>query len=204
MNDWILPQTEEKISEIEEHQANKKLETEENSFLENMLPPNYVLIDAALWSADISIFLEDSTITYKSLFRGSSGEKLWSVAPYLIDVSSNDELVKSIKRKDPIERRVTWLYSTENIEDLRKHLRRFLRMKQGDDSYIYFRFYDPYVVNAVFPNFTNEQAIDFFEKIEYIVTEDARIGKKQIFRLSSRKELHIISQKIDSYVDNIR
>lgn len=202
MNNWMLPHIREELREIEEFKVQKKLEEERKSFVENLSSPNYVLIDAALWDIDIEIVLSNNSIMYKSLFRGSTGEKLWSVAPYLVDISANEEFVKVIKSKDPIERRVTWLRSPENMDDLRKHLRRFLRMKKEDGSYIYFRFYDPYVANVVFPNLTKEQAMAFFDKIEYVATEDIRSGEKQIFRLSSEKEIQIISQNLDSHVDN--
>ena len=204
MNDWISPQAKTQVSEIGDYQTNKREDAEKKSFIENMPSPNYVLIDAALWESDIDVFLGKDTPMHKSLFKGLTGEQLWNVAPYLISISSNEEFVETIRGKDPIERRVTWLYSTENMRDLRKHLRRFLRIKQEDGSFIYFRFYDPYVVNSIFPDLSKEQAIEFFGKIEYIATEDARIGEKHTFRLSSDKELQIISQKLDSHVDNLK
>lgn len=207
MNDWIPAYVKAQISKIEEDQSYKRKEAENKFFIENMLPPNYVLIDAALWEGDIDIILKSNSFSNKSLFRGSTGLELWSVAPYLVDIGSNEELVEAFKiinKENPIERRVTWLYSTENIENLQKHLRRFLRMKQDDGSYIYSRFYDPYVANTIFPNFTNEQAIEFFKGITFVETEDVRIGKSQVFYLSQEKELQIISQKTDKYVDDIR
>lgn len=196
MNNWIAPHIKEQLSEIEESLVKKKQEVDTISYIENLPSPNYVLIDAALWGADINSFLESDLIVHRSLFRGSTGLDLWSVAPYLIELNSQEEFVHIIKQKDPIDRRVTWLYSETDIDTLRKHFRRFLRMKKEDGSYIYFRFYDPYVVNTVFPSLTNEQVLDFFENIEYIKTDDYRIGEKRIFFLSPEKKLQINLQKL--------
>ena len=188
-NKWILPHVQAEIDALKKFQEARKQKYENEKFLKSKFCPNYVLIDAALWGTNIDMILMDESVTYRSLFRGSTGEELWSVAPYLVSVSDNEELVNKIKKQDPVERRVTWLQSSENIDDLRKHLRRFLRMKREDGSYIYFRFYDPFVVNAVFPNLSQEQVCEFFEKIEYIITEDPRLEEKRIYYTHGQKEL---------------
>jgi hypothetical protein len=203
MNNWILPNTKKEIEAFNQEQFARKQILEGERFLENELHPNYVLIDAALWGIDIDILFLNEDAIYRSLFRGSTGEKLWSVAPYLVDISSNKELVKKIKEKDSIERRVTWLSSPLNIDALRKHLRHFLRMKRGDNSYIYFRFYDPFVVNAVFPNLNKEQYSEFFDKLDYLIADDIRINERHIYYLSSEKILQVKHQ-ILVYVDNNR
>ena len=196
MNNWILPEVQKEIDALNQAELARERALEDNRFLENDLCPNYVLTDAALWDTDINILFLDENVIYKSLFRGSTGEKLWSVAPYLVDISSNEELVKKIREKDSIERRVIWLSSSFNIDELRKHLRRFLRMKTEKGEYIYFRFYDPFVVNAVFPNLSQEQVAEFFEKIDYIIADDIRINERNVFYLSSEKTLQIKQQTL--------
>ena len=112
MNNWILPEVQKEIDVLNQAELVREQTLEDNRFLENDLSPNYVLIDAALWDTEINILLLDENVTYKSLFRGSTGEKLWSVAPYLVDVSSNEELVKKIREKDAIDRKSTRLNSS--------------------------------------------------------------------------------------------
>jgi len=163
--------------------------------------PRYVLVDAALWQENIdSLWLEG--FTYRSLFRGTAQQKLYTVAPYLVDISvSGVEFIKEIVQQDPVKRRVTWLHSELSIDDLRKHLRRFLRMKTKTGMYIYSRFYDPYVADCVFPNLTSAQLNEFFAPIEYLITEDVRINERCVFYLSADKELRI-KYKAINYVDN--
>lgn len=199
MNDWILPDVKRDIDALKQNEIAKKKDLENEYFSDNNLCPNYILIDAALWGNDIDLLFLDEDVIYRSLFRGSTGEELWSVAPYLVDISSDEGLVKKIKeinRNEPINRRITWLSSPLNIDDLRKHLRRFLRMKREDRSYMYFRFYDPFVVNTVFPNLTSEQLADFLKNIDYIITDDIRTNERHVFYMSPEQELEIIHQTL--------
>ncbi|NDV57532.1 DUF4123 domain-containing protein [Bacteroides sp. 519] len=133
-NNWILPETQKDVDILRQEELTQKQNTESEAFLSNSLSPNYVLIDAALWGTDVDILLLDPTIVYRSLFRGSTGEELWSVAPYLVDISTNEKLIQIIKEKDPVDRRVTWLSSSLGIDELRKHLRHFLRMRKAIDK----------------------------------------------------------------------
>jgi len=201
MSEWILSDVRKDIDILSKQQISKENEFEEDTFFKDGLNPNYVLIDAALWGTDINMFLLDEAVIYRSLFRGTTGEELWSVAPYLVDISSQKKLIDEIKKKDTVERRVTWISSSLDIDELRKYLRRFLRVKRENGSYIYFRFYDPFVVNNVFPNFTKQQSSEFFEKIKYLITEDTRINERRIYYISSEKSLKINYQTMD-YVDN--
>jgi len=199
-NRWILPEVQEEVNKLKE----LEMEIESDKICSIFeLSPNYVLLDAALWGTDIDILFLSENAIYRSLFRGSTGKELWSVAPYLVDISSNEELVQKIKEEDPIERRVTWLSSSLDIDGLRKHLRRFLRMKRDDGSYIYFRFYDPFVVNAVFPYLNQNQYSEFFERIDYLLIDDIRINERRLFYLSSSQKLQIKNEPL-SYVDNNR
>ncbi|WP_051697472.1 DUF4123 domain-containing protein [Prevotella sp. 10(H)] len=186
MNSWILPNIKDELGVIQEEQTLKQREQEEKEFLHNLPLPNYVLIDAALWGDEIHTLFA-SKATYHSLFRGSTGLELWSVAPYLVDATSDENFIQQIRINSSINKRLTWLYSTLNIDALRKHLRRFLRMKKEDGSYIYFRFYDPHVVDTVFPALSEEQACQFFEGIEFLITEDIELSEKKVFYFKAGK-----------------
>lgn len=202
MNNWILPENQREIKNSIQERFQHQKSWENPCYFSDDLSPNYVLIDAALWDTDINVLLSDKTAIYRSLFRGSAGEKLWSVAPYLVDIASIEKFVDIIKKKDSIKRRVTWLSSSLCIDELRKHLRHFLRMqREGRRGYIYFRFYDPFVIKTVFPNLSKEQYSEFFEKIDYLIADDIRVNTRHIFYLSHESTLQIKHQPLD-YVDN--
>jgi len=197
MNNWILPDVQKELDSLKEQKAKADSERAVKAFGTD-LKPNYVIIDAALWGTDIDILFLDPAVKYRSLFRGSTGEKLWSVAPYLVDISSSETFIEKMNlliEKDPMERRVMWLSAPINIDTLRKHLRYFLKMRKEDRSYIYFRFYDPYIVNSVFPNLSNDQSSEFFEKIDYMMAYDIRSNERLLFHLPSDQRLPVNSKK---------
>jgi hypothetical protein len=199
--EWILPEVKAEIEARIKHQRQHEEEKQKDEFFSKELLPRYALIDAALWGSDIdSLLLSDAV--YRSLFKGEQGEQLQTVAPYLVDLHLNEEFANKIKQnKSKTDRRVMWLHSELSIDDLRKHLRHFLRMKTESGAYIYSRFYDPYVANCVFPNLTEEQLKEFFAPIDYVITEDVRINERRVFYLSADNELKIKYQPIN-HVDN--
>lgn len=129
---------------------------------------NFVLIDAALWGAEIEV-AKGFHSNFKSLFRGKAGEELSNVAPFLFSVQPQSDFANWLKyriNKDAENRRVLWIRSSATLDELRKHFRRFLRVKKEDGSYMFFRFYDPYVIMAVFPQLTEKQQNDFLSCVE--------------------------------------
>ena len=201
MNNWILPET---AAEIASQKANRQQNIQKqqtNELFAKELVPRYVLVDAALWQNKMNI-LNEGKFTYCSLFRGSNEEILQSVAPYLVDmVSADREIINKVVQENPIEYRVMCLHSNLDLDSLRKHLRRFLRMKTETGMYLYSRFYDPYVANCIFPNLTQEQLETFFAPLSYLITEDVRIDERRVFYLSENNELQIKYETI-SDVDN--
>jgi len=154
------------------------------------VPPNYVLIDGALWGIDLKKAKRTNT-AYRSLYRGKMAESLAKSAPYLFAVEAGSEFEKWIRKLDPVERRVAWLHSSANLDELRKHLRQFLRMKKEDGGKIYFRFYDPLVLTTVLPHLTEEQRKAFFKQINYIEMEDKKIHERVKYSLTEDYELII-------------
>lgn len=157
---------------------------------------NYVLIDAALWENDINA-AKQFDLNFRSLFRGRMGEELNSVAPFLFEVTK-DAAGESFKHfltikndKEPILRRVLWMQSSFTIDILRQHLRRFLRVKTSLGGYLYFRLYDPYVVNCVLPTLNKEQLGELFSKISFIVSEDIHLNEQRKFSVSDGGELMV-------------
>ncbi len=133
-------------------------------------PADFVLIDAALWGDEIEV-AKGFHSNFRSLFRGEAGEELDNVAPFLFSVEPQSDFANWLKYrigKDPENRRVLWISSSATLDGLRKHFRRFLRVKKEDGGYIYFRFYDPYVIMTVFPHLTEKQQNDFLSSIESV------------------------------------
>jgi hypothetical protein len=160
-----------------------------------IVPPNFVLIDGALWGTDLKKAKKNCKV-FRSLFRGEMGERLDKGAPYLFEVEAGEVFEQWVKKQDPVKRRVTWLHSSSTLDALRKHLRRFLRMKNEDGGFIYFRFYDPLVLHTVLPNLTEEQRMEFFKEINYIEAEDKKIEERVIYYLTEDDEFIINKEEL--------
>jgi hypothetical protein len=132
---------------------------------------NYTLLDGAVWQEDMEI-ARLYNASYHSLFRGSSAENWNEVAPYLFccasDTEEFNEWVENKEQESPLERRVMRLTSSLDLDGLRKHLRRFLRVKNEDRKWLFFRFYDPFVMMDAFPHLTAEQQTEFMSQIASI------------------------------------
>lgn len=184
---------------IEEEKQQEFSPIVELNHFKQKIEPNYVIIDGSVWEED----LENALLlnpTYRSLYRGAAAEEMWSVAPYLFTVEPNSEFEKWVKKKSK-EKRVLWLTSGSNIDDLRRHLRRFLRVKSEAGDFLYFRFYDPYVQNYVMPSLTQTQVKEFFSCINCVISEDIRIDERRFWSLSKNNKLLIYYENINN-VDN--
>lgn len=157
----------------------------------------YLVLDAALWSVEIEPAFEFGN-KYCCLFATKGAEdELNDVAPYLFEYEESDELSKWVKYKEAKDKRALYLVSSLSLEQLRKHLRKFLRVKTEEGKWLFFRLHDPFVINYVLPNLTQVQLEELFESIRYIITNDIRINEQRIFYLSSDRELKIKSQTLE-------
>lgn len=161
----------------------------------------YLVLDAALWGVEIEPAFNFGN-KYCCLFATKGAEdELNDVAPYLFEYEDSDELSKWVKYKEIKGKRALYLASILSLEQLRKHLRRFLRVKEEDGGWLFLRLHDSYALNCVLPNLTLTQIEEYLTPIGYVITEDRRINERRVFSLSSNKELIIDRQTID-YVDN--
>ncbi|MDR1116111.1 MAG: DUF4123 domain-containing protein, partial [Tannerella sp.] len=202
---WVLPEIQAEVDRIrklrqamqEQEAAERRMERYEGS----PPPVNFLLLDAVVWDRYMADILEKSA-QCRSLYatRGADSD-LDGVAPYLLPYEPDTAFAGWLEENKRKNLRRMYLKSGLSGESLRRHLRHFLRVKTEGGKYLYFRFYDPYVFNTVFPNLTQKQAVEFFEPLEYAVTEDIRINERRIYFLSPEKELHIQYQTID-HVDH--
>lgn len=116
--------------------------------------------------------------------RGKPAEELNNVAPYIFAISNHQDFEKwvdSRERKDPIARRTVRLTSELDLDELRRHLRRFLRVKKENGSFLYYRYYDPKVIAYTFPNLTDEQLNEFFAGISEIIHFSDTLHQKRMY-----------------------
>lgn len=157
-------------------------------------PADFVLIDAALWGDEIEV-AKGFHSNFRSLFRGEAGEELSNVAPLLFSVEPQSDFANWLKYqigKDPENRRVLWISSSATLDGLRKHFRRFLRVKKEDGGYMFFRLYDPVVLKYVLPNLNKEQCSELFSAISCLRTSADQMGLQRYYYYSDIEEKMIM------------
>jgi hypothetical protein len=112
-----------------------------------------------------------------SLYRGQAEHEQWAVAPYLakVDESLLDWIVKTLWKKP-------WgIFAVAecDLKTLRRHFRRFLTVEEPDGDTMYFRYYDPRILEIFLPTCTRDEMKTFFGPLKgYAIGDPDREGAK--------------------------
>ncbi|MCQ9121050.1 hypothetical protein BKG95_02810 [Rodentibacter pneumotropicus] len=119
----------------------------------------YAIVNAAV-SFWFPRHFEVDGIRYECLFKGEEAEKRKKVAPYLLHLPENHPVVEqlcSVPPKPQEDGEQHWhknfgffFRSSADFETLLHHFRKFIYMNTYDDRLLYFRFYDPIVLEEYF------------------------------------------------------
>jgi pSer/pThr/pTyr-binding forkhead associated (FHA) protein len=124
--------------------------------------PLFAVLDAARTPRILTV-LRESVERYRSLYEGIDGESLEHVAPYLVQLEPGSPLLARLVREGWEGRWGIFLESSRSFKELRRHLRRFLMVADGDTRQrYYFRFYDPAVMRRFLPTTTVKQNDELF------------------------------------------
>lgn len=111
----------------------------------------FVLLDAAR-DRRISALLTAADETYESLFEGPKGRHLAQVAPYLVELSPQSELLDVLVQDGWGESWGVYIVGLRPFKEIRRRLRRLLMVQDEEtNKKLYFRFYDPRVLRAFWP-----------------------------------------------------
>lgn len=120
----------------------------------------------AIINAEVSVWFpqrfELDDIQSACLFKGEEGERRKKTAPYLLHLPENHPFVEELcsespKGKESEDGLQQWnksfgffFRSTATFDELLNHFRKFIYMPTYDDRLLYFRFYDPTVLEDYF------------------------------------------------------
>ncbi len=131
----------------------------------------YCLIDAArIGPALLDRFTEG--VKYDSLYRGRSEEVLAAVAPYIAELGSDNGFDTWLFEDGWGDSRYIFIKSKFSMEELWKHFRKFLLVKNEKGEELYFRFYDPRVLRIFLPTCNEAQLSEFFGPVDSFLAED--------------------------------
>lgn len=109
-----------------------------------------------------------------SLYRPPAEFEFWDIAPYLVRV--DEEVLKWIVGSLQGTPWGIFAFASVDLPTLRRHFRRFLKVKNEEGKPYYFRFYDPRVLPAFLSSSTEEEARQVFGPVRAygFLSDDAR------------------------------
>lgn len=136
----------------------------------------YAIIDAARSPRALEL-LEESVDPYASLYDGERGRAFDDVAPYLVHLDRNSELLERLVHEGWGEAWGIYLESRAGFEPLRRHLRQFLMVDaEGEPNRLFLRFYDPRVLRTFAEVITPEQRAELMAQIDMLLYETPEQG----------------------------
>ena len=134
------------------------------------LQPMFAILDAARDIRILALLLHHKE-ECQSLYEGVEGAKLAQVAPYLVRLAPDSQLLDPIVKEGWGKSWGVFLTCASDLQEVRRHLRHFLQVKLPDGEQVYFRFYDPRVMRVFLPTCVAEEATQFFGPIKRYVME---------------------------------
>ncbi|MCP4246451.1 MAG: DUF4123 domain-containing protein [bacterium] len=107
----------------------------------------------------------------QSLYEGEFGRQLDDVAPHLVSLSLQDEFAEWLFDNWGGNHGVL-LQSKAPFTQLRRHLRKYLLVKNEEGRKYRFRYYDPRVLRSFLPSCSREEGTAFFGPVARYYTAD--------------------------------
>lgn len=133
--------------------------------------PAFALLDAARVGGEMSearALAPDAL----SLYKGLSEESLSDVAPYVVPFEASSGFAAWLVAKGGGKSWGVFIETRASIEEIHRHLRKFLLVRTEDGRELYFRFYDPRVLRIFLKTCSPGQLSDLFGPVTRYAAED--------------------------------
>ncbi|MEP3917119.1 DUF4123 domain-containing protein [Ascidiaceihabitans sp.] len=111
-------------------------------------PASFAILDAAKIT-NLPQMLEGSRLPHQCLFQGKALEDLGDAAPWIVALEDNNRFVRGLFTQSSAPWDV-WdtdggviLRSYEDLNSLRTHFRKFTKVRDETDTWMFFRFWEP-------------------------------------------------------------
>jgi len=115
----------------------------------------YAILDAAKVMGLVEM-LETSGLEYACLFRGDAAEELRDVAPYLVRLEESSTFTRNLFTKGDAGWQMwnkepgMYFRSRADLNELRRHFRRFTKVQDEGGKWYYLRFWEPRAAQQAF------------------------------------------------------
>ncbi len=114
----------------------------------------YAVLDAAKVD-HLPLMLETSGLEHRCLFTGAAEDKLGTVAPWIVRLDPTHILTRNLLTRGDLAWHLwdkmpgMFVRSTSDLGSLWAHFRKFTRVRDTDGNWLYLRFWDKSVLNAM-------------------------------------------------------
>jgi hypothetical protein len=112
-------------------------------------------------------------LRYACLYAGAIPDALAQVAPYVVRLRRGHYFTRELLEAGWGRGWGVFACAAAELETVRRHLRRFLRVQLEDGRRVVFRFYDPRVLRVYLPTCTAAELGTFLGPLSRYVLEDA-------------------------------
>jgi hypothetical protein len=130
----------------------------------------YAVLDGAR-DRRIHQMVRSSGLAWRCLYAGALPPELLEVAPYLVHMQPQSAFTRETISAGWGHAWGIWMISAAPIDDLRRHLRRFLRVQDEAGRRLLFRYYDPIVLAMFLPTCTVAELAELFGPIDAFLIE---------------------------------
>jgi pSer/pThr/pTyr-binding forkhead associated (FHA) protein len=137
----------------------------------------YAVLDAARDERILQL-LKQNVEEYRSLYEGVEGETMAEVAPYLAGpMREYSGLLEALVREGWGRRWGIYCTSEKVFKEVRSHLRRLLMVEDEETSErMYFRFYDPVIMNSFWPTCNERQVSAIANRTDVVVIWEHKLS----------------------------
>ena len=148
----------------------------------------WMIVDGA---RDRRVFgtLLDSYLNYSCLYHGELAPELEIAAPYLVQLEYDDRYSRQLIERAWGQSWGVFLKCNGSMESIRRHLRKFLSVRDPKGEIMLFRYYDPRVLRVYLPTCRTDELQTVFGPIDCFWIEDENPEIMLEFRLDREKLL---------------
>ncbi|MDX2152275.1 MAG: DUF4123 domain-containing protein [Bryobacteraceae bacterium] len=121
------------------------------------------------------------------LFAGDLPWQLEQAAPHLVQLDPEEAFTRVVLQQGWGNSWGVFFRSETSFTRLRKHLRRFLRVRDERGKWMLFRYYDPRVLRVYLPTCNAAELETVFGPIDCFITEDSDASRALEFRFEKGK-----------------
>jgi len=135
--------------------------------------PLFAILDAARTPRVLEL-LAGAVERFECLYSGESAVHLAACAPYLVELPRKSRLLRKLVREGWGQSWGVFFVCDRPFEEVRKHFRQFLKVRDESGAEYYFRFYDPRVVRVYLSACDAKERAEFYGPVSAIWADESK------------------------------